>query len=282
MSPDWTIVDNKGFMSDSLYDSVTVSVFYWMVAACIAELASAVPSSSGVYHWASLTAAPKYSRFVGFLAGWWNFLAWVFGAASMSSIVANEILAMYALYHPGYVVARWNVFVVYLILTWSCCACVLFANRLLPMFNNLGLFFMLAGCFIPILVCAIMPSTTGSGHASTKTVWTDWDNQTGYSSNGLVFVTGMLNGAFSVGTPDCVSHLAEEIPNPKKNLPWAIGAQMLTGFVTGFTYLISIFYAVNDRQALMTTTFSNPLAEVYRQATGKTQPMGSNQSVQER
>lgn len=176
--------------------SIAVTIFYWLVAVCIAELASAVPSSSGVYHWASVTTSPKHSKFVGFLAGWWNFFAWIFGAASMSSILANQILAMYGLYHPDFIAARWMVFVVYVILTWMCCATVMFANRCLPMINNIGLFLILAGCLISVLVCAIMPSTTGSGYATNAAVWDAWDNQTGYTSNGFVFLAGMLNGAY--------------------------------------------------------------------------------------
>jgi choline transport protein len=42
-----------------------------MIAACIAEMASAIPSSSGVYHWASVTAGAKYGKVVGFFAGWY-------------------------------------------------------------------------------------------------------------------------------------------------------------------------------------------------------------------
>jgi len=122
--------------------------------------------------------------------------------------MANQILAMYGLYHEEYVSSRWNVFVVYLIMTTSCAACVLFANRALPMVNNLGLVFILGGCVVSVLVCAIMPSTTGTGHASTSAVWGDWENETGYGSDGFVFLTGMLNGAYAVGAPDCVSHLA--------------------------------------------------------------------------
>ncbi|GAB7353252.1 hypothetical protein MBLNU459_g3762t1 [Dothideomycetes sp. NU459] len=250
-----------------LFEFIAVSVFYWMVAACIAELASAVPSSAGVYTWASLTAGSKYSKFVGFLAGWWNFFAWIFGAGSTSAIIANQILAMYGLFHPEYVAQRWHVFIVYFILTWACCAVVLFANRALPTINTIGLFLIVGGCFISIIVCAIMPSTTGAGHATSSAVWKDWDNQTGYSSDGFVFLAGMLNGAFAVGTPDCVSHLAEEIPNPKVNLPKAIGAQMAVGFVTGFFYLVSIMYSINSFEDLLGATYTSPLAEVYRQAT---------------
>ncbi|KAL1304537.1 hypothetical protein AAFC00_003519 [Neodothiora populina] len=251
-----------------IFEFLAVAMFYWMVAACIAELASAIPSSSGVYHWASVTAGKKYARIVGFFAGWWNFFAWIFGSASMSSILANQILAMWGLYHPDYVAERWNVFIVYLILTWSCCACVLFANRALPWINNLGLFFILAGCLVSVLVCAIMPSSNGSGYATKDAVWKDWDNQTGYTSDGFVFLAGMLNGAYAIGTPDCVSHLAEEIPNPKSNIPKAIAAQVVTGFFTGLVYLIALFYSVNDIDAVFNATFTNPLAEVYRQTTG--------------
>lgn len=67
-----------------------MSVFYWLVAASIAELASAIPSSAGVYQWASITPGPKWGRVVGFFAGYWNWLAWVFGGASMSLIFVSK------------------------------------------------------------------------------------------------------------------------------------------------------------------------------------------------
>lgn len=63
-----------------------VSVFYWLVAASIAELASAIPSSGGVYHWATVTPGQKWGRVVGFFAGYWNWLAWVWGQASFTLI----------------------------------------------------------------------------------------------------------------------------------------------------------------------------------------------------
>lgn len=43
---------------------------------------------------------------------------------------------------------------------------------------------------------------------------------------------------------------------------------MGVGFITGLIYLITLFYSVNDISAVTSTTFTNPLAEVYRQATG--------------
>ena len=51
------------------YDSIVISFFYWLIAACIAELASAIPSFAGVYHWAFITAGPKYGRATRWFAG---------------------------------------------------------------------------------------------------------------------------------------------------------------------------------------------------------------------
>ena len=54
-----------------------------------------------------------------------------------------------------------------------------------------------------------MPSQTGYGYANNSFVWTDWNNQTGWSSNGFVFLAGMLSGAFTIGTPDVVCQLQD-------------------------------------------------------------------------
>jgi len=120
---------------------------------------------------------------------------------------------MYAVTHPGFVTEQWHVFVTYLLCTIVLGSVVSFANRALPRVEQAGLFFLLAGVVITILVCAIMPGINGgSGYATSSSVWIEWVNSTGYTSNGFVFMAGMLNGAFAVSTPDITSHLAEEIP----------------------------------------------------------------------
>lgn len=248
-------------------NSIAVSICYWLVAASIAELASGMPSASGVYHWASVTAG-KYGRVCGFFAGWWNCLAWILGAASMCLIMAQQTVSMYALMHPDFVPQTWNVFVSFVICTWFCCAIVLFMNRWLPFIGNIGMFFILSGVFITIIVCAVMPHVNGTGYMSDKDIWSTWSNGTGYESQGFVFVMGMLNGAYSVGTPDCSSHLAEEIPKPSRNIPKAVLAQMAVGFTTGILYMIAIFYSINDLEAITSSAYNFPLAEIYYQATG--------------
>jgi choline transport protein len=111
-----------------------------------------------------------------------------------------------------------------------------------------------------------MPGLDGRpGHASSSFVWSAWTADIGYPP-GFVFVAGMLNGAYAVGTPDSTTHLAEEIPYPHKNVPLAIGLQMSIGFVTGLCYLVALMYSINDYDALFDSPY--PIAEIYLQATG--------------
>ena len=186
----------------------------------------------------------------------------------MSAIIGNCTVAMYAQTHPNFVPQAWHIFVAYLIVTWCCCCVVLFANKALPAINNLGLLFILGGVVITIIVCAVMPSQTGSGHASNSFVWADWSADLGYTSDGFIFLMGMLNGAYAVGTPDCISHLSEEIPKPEVNVPKGIAAQMAAGFITAILYMIAIFYAISDLDAVLSGTSNFPIAVIYNQATG--------------
>ncbi|KPI43937.1 Choline transport protein [Cyphellophora attinorum] len=251
-----------------LYEFIAVSLMYCLVAASVAEMASAIPSSAGVYQWAAVFTSKAYGRVVSFYAGWWNVSAWIFATVSTSSVVAQQLVQMYALFHADYIFQRWHVFVTYLIISWTACFVVVLGNRLLPVLNDIGLVFIVAGGLASIIVCAVMPSQTGSGYADDAFVWKDWINSTGWSSDGLTFLLGMLNGAYAMGTPDSVSHLAEEIPRPSVNIPKAIGMQMIFGFASTFCYLVALMYSISDLDEVLTGGGNFPLAQIYLQATG--------------
>ena len=243
-------------------------MFYFVIAACLSELASSIPSSANVYHWASITAGPKYGRLVGFLAGWWNFFGWILGCASSMSITGNVVIQMWYLNHPDFVPQPWHVFIVYLLCTWFGCAMIIFGHKLLPYFHSIGFIAMLSSLLITIITCVAMPGTGGrQPHASSSFVWTEWSSDLGYDSQGFVFLLGMLTGAFTVGTPDCGAHLCEEIPRPEVNVPIAIMSQVALGFTTSLAYLIAIFYAITDFSAIQNAGGVLPVAQIYLQAT---------------
>ncbi|KAJ4411637.1 hypothetical protein N0V82_008974 [Gnomoniopsis sp. IMI 355080] len=243
-----------------------VAVFYYsFIGLGLAEFSSSVPTAGGVYHWATIAAGPRWGRTLGFFTGWINFYGWMFDLASLLQITANVSVNLYVVYHQTtYVSNPWQTYVAYVIITWLCCVTVLFANRLVPYTQKLGMFFVIVGGLVTIIVVAAMPAR----HASSKFVWNSFEenNITGWSS-GVAFLTGVLNGAFTIGTPDAITHMAEELPHPKKDLPKAIGLQIGLGFLYAFAFAITIFYAVTDLNVLQGGINTYPLANIYAQAT---------------
>ena len=172
---------------------------------------------------------------------------------------------MYAVFHPGLTIKPWHVYVAFILITWLCCGVVVFANRLLPRLNQIGLFLIIVGGLVTVIVVAAMPKV----HASNSAVWGDFtqNNAAGWS-NGVTFLTGVLNGAFTIGTPDAVTHMSEELPNPSRDMPRAVAAQIILGTLTSFFYAIAILYGITDLTAVVSSNGSFPLAVVYSQATG--------------
>jgi choline transport protein len=191
------------------------------------QMVSAVPSSGGVYHWATLTPGPRQGRPLGFFAGFINFFGWLFDLASIVYIMSELVVQMYGLYHPNYVIQPWHIFIVLLLITWMCIGCTIFFNKYLPYLQQFGLFVVIVGGIVTIIVVAAMPKT----HSTSAFVWSEWNNGTGWGS-GVAFLAGVLNGAFTIGTPDAVTHMAEEVPHPRRDLPKAIAAQIILGSVS--------------------------------------------------
>jgi amino acid transporter len=238
-----------------------------------------MPTAGGVYHWASVTPGVKYGRVLGFFAGSINFFGWFFDFASITQIASNVAVQLYAIFHPDLVIEAWHVYIAYLLITLLVTLTCIFANGTIPTLQHAGMMIVIIGGLVTIIVLAAMPDA----HASHSFVWKDFENITGWS-NGVAFLTGVLNGAFTIGTVDAITHLAEELPNPKVDLPKGIAAQIILGFLgvlqrlkklnitnhslAAFLFGISIFYSISDLDAVINSNGSFPLAAIYHQATG--------------
>ena len=179
-----------------------------------------------------MTPGPRWGRVLGFYTGWLNFFGWIFDLASIVSIPANVVVQMYAVFHPDLMIQPYMVYIAFLLITWSCAALVIFGNRLLPLLNQFGLFLVIGGGLITIIVVAALPKT----HATNAFVWSSWNNQAGWG-DGVTFLTGVLNGAFTIGTPDAITHMSEELPNPARDMPRAVAAQIILGTISSFSDL---------------------------------------------
>ncbi|EYB29277.1 hypothetical protein SNK03_002543 [Fusarium graminearum] len=255
----------SGGISGVIYGLMVAVFYYTFIGLSIAELSSSCPSSGGVYHWATIAAGPKWGRITGFYAGWINFYGWMFGLASLVQVAANAGVQCYATLTPTFSPSAWHVYVAYLIVIWLSAFVVIFSNRLVPYTQKLGLFLVVVGGLVTIIIVAVMPSK----HASSQFVWNSFheNNLTGWN-DGVAFMVGVLNGAFTIGTLDAITHMAEEAANPKKDLPKAIFLYISIGGVYALAFAIVLGYAISDLSVLQGNSNTFPLAGIYHQATG--------------
>ncbi|OKL63669.1 hypothetical protein UA08_00928 [Talaromyces atroroseus] len=254
---------NAGGPSAIIYGFILVTVLQSFLGASLAEFVSSYPTEGGMYHWIAAIAPKRSSAFLSFVTGWLTVCGWIFTTASTNLIFAEVVQALYALYHPDLVIKDWQTFIIYQILNLLTAGVVLFGNKIIPALNRFSLFYLQIGWLV-VLVTVVACAPT---HQSSEFVFRTWVNNTGWNSNVICFITGLVNPLYSLGGLDGVTHITEEMPNPSRNAPLAIAITISIAFVTGLTYLIALMFSVQDYAALSTTNTGLPLAELFNQAT---------------
>ncbi len=95
-------------------------------------------------------------------------------------------------------------------------------------------------------------------------VWTVFvNNGTGWS-NGIVFLTGLVNANFGFVGIDGAIHLAEDAKNAAVAVPWALVATVAIGFLTAFPFVVAMFYCISDPDAVLASPV--PIFEIWSQA----------------
>lgn len=79
-----------------------------LIALCIAEYASMVPTAGGQYHYVSELSPAKYRRIFSWYAGWITMIGWILSATAGIFATAMQIQSWAILFHDDYVFERWH------------------------------------------------------------------------------------------------------------------------------------------------------------------------------
>lgn len=102
--------------------------------------------------------------------------------------------------------------------------------------------------FFVITVTCLARSETKQDRAF---VWTAFINQSGWSSRGIVFLTGLLNPNFIYSGLDGAIHLAEECTHSASTIPRALISTVVIGFVSSFAFSVSMLYSFTDIEPVL-------------------------------
>ncbi|PVH84820.1 putative GABA permease [Cadophora sp. DSE1049] len=229
-----------------------------IIALGLAELASAFPSSGGQYHFVFMVSPEKYRAPIAFTTGWLSSFGWLFTTASTVVFCAQSAVVIAGFYHPDYVYTQWQVYLIYAFITFVSCLLIIFLPRWVPTAEKTFLLISLVG-----MVVAFVTVVSTSDKKQPATVLSDWHNVTGWP-DGLAFLLATGQAMYGFLGMDGATHIAEELPNPGKNVPRILVLIMLIGTCTSIPWTVAFMFSTNDLDAVGSSLL--PIFTVFEQA----------------
>lgn len=248
-------------------------IWGWIVAAAListvglamGDLASAMPTSGGLYYWTHRLCPPEYRNFLSWLVGYNSFLGNVSATSSLAWGCSGIFFSAASMNNPDFTPSNGAMFGLYCAILifcgFYCSYCTtLFARMQTPAtILNLGL----------ALVTIIGLPIARRGHLNTaKYTFTGWENLHGWG-NGITFLLSMMAPVWTIGSFDCAVSLSEEASNASIAVPSAIiGSIGLAGVLGGIYLAIIALCMGTDINAINDSPIGQPLAVVYQMGFG--------------
>lgn len=238
---------------------ICAATFSFMIMFSLAEICSVYPCPAGQIYWSAVLSKNGQSRLTSYLCGWITAFGWFLYVAGTYMIIAEFICALVTVYHPSVVFTTWQVYLInvgvsLLLLLWNGPFFKLYTKATTGMlyFFNLGALFI----FLALLI-------KSSPKQPARAVFIDMINETGWTSNGVVFfiATGPLTSGVSAF--DTATHLADEVPNPARTIPIVMIISTCLSFVGGLAMVLAYMFSVKDLDALSDPVGGIPLIQLF-------------------
>ncbi|KAH6967948.1 amino acid/polyamine transporter I [Ilyonectria sp. MPI-CAGE-AT-0026] len=259
----------SGGSSSLVWGFVASAVGAFLIALCIAEYASMVPTAGGQYHYVSELAPLKYRRVFAWFAGWITMIGWITCAAAGIFATAMQIQSWAILFSPSYGYERWHTSLIVIGLTGFYTIFAIYEIKRLHYLIFVGMFAHVLGYFATsiYLLVHVNPKNTA------QYVFTDFTNLSGWESPGIAWSIGLMTSAVGFVGWDSSTHMAEEMTHAARDLPRTMIANIAVSGVLTFPWIIAIAFCLTDVQGLLNGPVGriSPFAQLYYNVSGGNQ-----------
>lgn len=214
-----------------------VSVFTLAVALSLAELASSLPTSGTMYHWASRLGGK----------GWGWFTAWFNIAGQLSALAAIDYgCALFLTPLLGLPATAGWLLLVYLVILLSHALINHFGIRLVARLNDLSVTVHIVGVIAIVGALMLFAPKQPIGFffapmTSNGEGWPYW----------WAFIIGLLQAQWTFTGYDASASVSEETVDPRRRVPWGIVMAVVVSAVVGYLLLIGLTLAIPDIPAVL-------------------------------
>jgi len=213
-----------------------VAVFTMAVATSMGELASAFPTSGGMYHWAAALGGPGW----GWFTAWFNIVGLI---AALAGI--DYGCARFAVPLLGMEASTVAVLVVYGAVLLSHALINQYGIRVVAWLNDLSVAVHIVGVALIVGALLLFAPKQPAGFffqaTSIRAEHPYW----------WVFLLGLLQAQWTFTGYDASAHTAEETVDPRRRAPWGIVMSVGVSAVVGYALLIALTVAIQDLPAMM-------------------------------
>ena len=175
-----------------------------------------------------------------------SIFGWIFAAAATFVYTGDWIAVALALIKPTWTPQHYQIL---LIIFASAAVCTLLNTIFLKAYEwsvKIALVVINIGAlFIFISLLAKAPK------ADAHTAFIEVSNYTGWSSNGLVFLFALLPGILTISLFDAAAHLADEMPQPERQVPIVMVSTALLNGTAGLLMVIAIIFCTTKPENLL-------------------------------
>ncbi|KAJ7579288.1 amino acid/polyamine transporter I [Mycena floridula] len=242
------------------------SLFILCVGISMAELASAAPTSGGLYFWTYSLSSPGWRNLLCWIVGYANTIGSVASVASIDWGCSVQIMAAASIGTNGaFVATDAQLFGVYaaIVLTHAiiCCLATTVLARLQTVYVILNIVLCLAVIIaLPIATPAEFKNTASFALGSFVNLngWTD----------GYAFILSFLAPLWTICSFDSSVHISEEASNAATAVPWAIVNAIGIAGVLGWAINMSLAFCMGtDLDALYNSP--QPMAQIFFNSFGQ-------------
>jgi amino acid transporter len=231
-----------------------ISAFILIIGFCMSELASAYPTSGGIYWWASKLGGAK----AGFYTGWLNLIGLLAVTASVGYFAAIFLNTLISDFSPSYATTflKGNYlqqqFFLFFVLMLIATVINIFGGHLLAIINNVSVWWHVFGATAIIGILIFAPTH----HQTLKWMYTTHINNSGFSDGKYWFYVlplGFLLTQYTITGFDASAHLSEETHGAHMAAARGIWQSIFYSAVGGYILLMALLFAASNTKAINST-----------------------------
>ncbi|PHH62116.1 hypothetical protein CDD81_7547 [Ophiocordyceps australis] len=232
------------------------------IAASLAEIASMYPTAGGQYHWVAALCPSRTKLAASFATGWISIGGQIVFTASAAFAAGLQAQALITLNVDSYEPVRWQGVLFYWGILLYAGALNIGGMRLMPHINLIsGVIHIVAFVAICIVLGVMAQKNTA------EFVFTEFVNGSGWNSDVISWLVGLLSTVYPFLGYDAATHLAEELPNASRNVPLAMLGSVMVNGLMGFIYTILLLFSAGSLESLVSTPTGFPYMQIFLDAT---------------